>query len=86
MTDELKAQMTSLAKVTAERERIATELEVATKIQLSMLPKDFSIDERVDIFATMTPAKEVGGDLYDFYKLDENHLMITIDSSARKKF
>ena len=84
MTEELKAQMANLAKVTAERERIATELEVATRIQLSMLPKDFSVDERVEIFATMTPAKEVGGDLYDFYKLDENHLMITIADVSGK--
>lgn len=84
MTEELKEQMANLAKVTAERERIATELEVAKKIQLSMLPKDFSVDERVEIFATMTPAKEVGGDLYDFYKLDENHLMITIADVSGK--
>lgn len=84
MTDELKAQMTDLAKVTADRERIATELEVATRIQLSMLPKDFSVDDRVDICATMTPAKEVGGDLYDFYKLDENHLVITIADVSGK--
>lgn len=84
MTDDLKAQMANLSKVTAERERIATELEVATKIQLSMLPKDFSVDECVDLFATMTPAKEVGGDLYDFYKLDENHLVITIADVSGK--
>lgn len=84
MTDELKTQMASLAKVTAERERIATELDVATRIQLSMLPKNFSVDERVDLFATMTPAKEVGGDLYDFYKLDENHLFITIADVSGK--
>ncbi len=84
MTDELKTQMENLTKVTAEKERIATELDVATKIQASMLPKNFSVDERVDIFATMTPAKEVGGDLYDFYKLDENHLFITIADVSGK--
>jgi len=49
-----------------------------------MLPKNFSVDKRVDIFATMTPAKEVGGDLYDFYKLDENHLFITIADVSGK--
>jgi len=84
MTDELKLQMSNLTKVTAEKERIATELDVATKIQSSMLPKNFSVDKRVDIFATMTPAKEVGGDLYDFYKLDENHLFITIADVSGK--
>ena len=84
MTDELKRQMSSLEKVTAEKERIATELEVATKIQRSMLPKNFSVDNRVDLFATMTPAKEVGGDLYDFYKFDENNLFVTIADVSGK--
>ena len=84
MTDELKTQMTNLTKITAEKERIATELDVATRIQMSMLPKNFSFDERVDLFATMTPAKEVGGDLYDFYKLDDNHLFITIADVSGK--
>ena len=77
MTDELKTQMANLTKVTAEKERIATELDVAARIQASMLPKNFAVDERVDLFATMKPAKEVGGDLYDFYKLDEEHLFFT---------
>lgn len=84
MTDELKTQMANLTKVTAEKERIATELDVATKIQSSMLPKNFSVDNRVDVFATMTPAKEVGGDLYDFYKLDENNLFVTIADVSGK--
>lgn len=84
MTDELKLQMATLTKVTAEKERIATELEVATQIQSSMLPKNFSVDNRVDLFANMTPAKEVGGDLYDFYKLDENHLFVTIADVSGK--
>ena len=51
---------------------------------MSMLPKNFSVDERVDLFATMTPAREVGGDLYDFYMLDENHLFITIADVSGK--
>ena len=84
MTTELKTQMNNLTKVTAEKERIITELDIATRIQSSMLPKNFSVDERVDIFATMTPAKEVGGDLYDFYKLDDNHLFITIADVSGK--
>ena len=84
MTDKLKTSMSNLTKVTAEKERIATELDVATKIQSSMLPKDFSVDKRVDIFATMTPAKEVGGDLYDFCKLDENNLFVTIADVSGK--
>ena len=85
MTDELKTYMTNLTKVTAEKERVATELNVATNIQLSMLPHEFDFGRKdFEIFATMHAAKEVGGDFYDFYLLGENHLMITIADVSGK--
>ena len=85
MTDELKNYMSNLETVTAEKQKISTELNVATNIQLSALPHDFLEDcTDIDIYATMHAAKEVGGDFYDFYKLDENHLMITIADVSGK--
>ena len=84
MTDELKAYMANLTKVTAEKERIATELDVATEIQSGMLPKDFPNREDFELLATMKPAKEVGGDFYDFYFLDETHLAITVADVSGK--
>ena len=84
MTDELKNQMTNLKKVTAEKERIATELDVAKDIQSGMLPKDFPSRADFELFATMTPAKEVGGDFYDFYFLDATHLAITVADVSGK--
>ena len=84
MTDDLKAQMANLKKVTAEKERIATELDVATEIQSGMLPKDFPNREDFELLATMKPAKEVGGDFYDFYFLDETHLAITVADVSGK--
>ena len=85
MTDELKIYMANLAKETAERERISTELNVAANIQQSMLPHDFDFGRTdFEIFATMHAAKEVGGDFYDFYLLDENHLVITIADVSGK--
>ena len=85
MTDELKRYMTNLEAETAARERISTELNVATNIQLSALPHDFDLGRKdVEIFATMHAAKEVGGDFYDFYLLDENHLVITIADVSGK--
>ena len=84
MTDELKVYMANLAKETAENERISTELNVATNIQQSMLPHDFPSRADFEIFATMHAAKEVGGDFYDFYLLDENHLVITIADVSGK--
>lgn len=87
MTKELKQHIAKLQQITAEKQRIATELHVATSIQQNMLPCIFPpYPERkdFDIFAAMYPAKEVGGDFYDFYLLDENHLLITIADVSDK--
>ncbi len=77
----------NLAKVTADKERIATELNVATEIQASMLPSEFpAFPDRTefDIHATMAPAKEVGGDFYDFFMVDERHLAIVVADVSGK--
>ena len=84
MTDELKTYMKNLTKETAEKERLATELDVAKDIQNGMLPKDFPARADFELLATMTPAKEVGGDFYDFYFLDETHLAITVADVSGK--
>lgn len=79
--------MENLAAVTAEKERIGTELALATQIQASMLPSIFpAFPERkeIDIFASMTPAKEVGGDFYDFFLLDKDHLGIAMADVSGK--
>ena len=85
MAVELKTYMSDLTKVTAEKERIATELNVAKSIQLSALPHDF-LTERSDfeIYATMKAAKAVGGDFYDFYLVGEKHLIFTIADVSGK--
>ena len=87
MAVDLKEHIQNLSKVTAEKERIATELSVATEIQEGMLPRNFeeiSRNKGFDLFATMHAAKEVGGDFYDFYMLDENRLVITIADVSGK--
>ena len=76
-----------LTRITAERERITTELDLAERIQLDMLPDnfdDFSSRKEFDIFAVMDPAREVGGDFYDFYMIDEDHLVLTIADVSGK--
>jgi len=73
--------------ITAEKERIAAELNVATKIQADMLPSTFpAFPDRkdFDLFATMNPAKEVGGDFYDFFFVDEDHLCLVIADVSGK--
>lgn len=77
----------NLTKITAEKERIGTELTLATKIQANMLPNHFpAYPDRTefDIYASMTPAKEVGGDFYDFFLIDEDHMGIVMADVSGK--
>jgi len=73
--------------ITAENERIGTELDLASRIQMDMLPSvfpKFTGDERFDVNATMLPAKEVGGDFFDFFMIDDDHLaLVTADVSGK---
>ena len=67
-----------------EEQKRASELEIATKIQASVLPIDFPKTNHFDIFASMEPAKEVGGDFYDFFFIDENHFAFLIADVSGK--
>ena len=60
-----------LEQTTAAKERIESELRIAREIQMSMVPHEFPERPDLDIYASMTPAKEVGGDLYDFLLEDD---------------
>jgi len=87
MTSQLQDYIINLTKVTAEKERISAELDVATKIQTSMLPcifPPFPDHDEFDIYATMLPAKEVGGDFYDFFLVNDHTLAIVIADVSGK--
>ena len=76
-----------IQRVTAEKERIGAELDIATHIQSSMLPcifPAFPDREEFDVYASMNPAKEVGGDFYDFFMVDERHLAIVMADVSGK--
>lgn len=87
MVTELDRYMEELQTITAEKERIGAELDVATRIQADMLPNIFpAFPDRseFDLFATMNPAKEVGGDFYDFFLTDEDHLALVMADVSGK--
>ena len=78
---------TDIKSITKERERIESELALAKAIQLSSLPNvfpPFPDNNEFEIYAGMEPAKEVGGDFYDFYFTDENHFMFLIADVSGK--
>ena len=87
MTVRIDQYIKDLTAVTAEKERIGAELNVATNIQADMLPRIFpAFPERTefDLFAKMDPAKEVGGDFYDFFMIDEDRLgLVMADVSGK---
>ena len=87
MTDHMKSAVADLLSANSEKERISTELSLATRIQNSILPSVFPpFPERKEfsIYALMDPAKEVGGDFYDFFFVDETHLALVIADVSGK--
>ena len=87
MEGALRENIRSLIETTAANERIEGELNVAREIQLGLLPKTFPpFPERqeFDLFATLKSAKEVGGDLYDFFFMDEEHFCFAVGDVSDK--
>ena len=87
MERELAEYEENLMRITAEKQRISTELSLATRIQADMLPNIYpAFPERpdFDIYASMDPAKEVGGDIYDFFLVDDDHLCIVMADVSGK--
>lgn len=87
MADSLQEYIENLKDITAKEQRMVGELQAATQIQTSMLPRNFdeyNVRKEFDIFAMMTPAKEVGGDFYDFFYIDDDHLALVIADVSGK--
>ena len=87
MEEQIVSYVSDLTTITAEKERISTELDLATRIQDDMLPNSFpAFPERndFDIYANMDPAREVGGDFYDFFLIDEDHFCMLIADVSGK--
>ena len=79
--------MDDLTTVTAEKARIGSELDMAAQIQAAKLPHIFPPypeREEFELFASMEPAKEVGGDFYDFFLIDDDHLALVMADVSGK--
>ena len=87
MGDDLQNYVSKLKKTTVEKVKLNSELNVAKTIQEDMLPcifPKFSNQKSYDIFATMNPAKAVGGDFYDFFLIDKDHIGLVISDVSGK--
>ncbi len=87
MSRDMNKYIEDLTHATAEKERLGAELNVARQIQAEMLPRVFppyKNHPELELYASMTPAKEVGGDFYDFYLLDDNHFAMVVGDVSGK--
>ena len=87
MIGEIESYLKEIKEVTAENERISVELNLAQKIQADMLPSTFPAFpgiKQFDVYASMDPAKEVGGDFYDFFMADDDHVVLVIADVSGK--
>ena len=87
MEERIRDYVASITQITAEKERINTELTLAKRIQADMLPHvfpPFPERQEFDLYAAMAPAREVGGDFYDYFLVDDDHLgMVMADVSGK---
>ena len=84
MQTELDDSITNLIETTAENERMESELNIGREIQMSLLPQDFPQDPRITIHAQLVAAREVGGDWYDFFFIDEDRVCFCVGDVAGK--
>ncbi len=87
MRDDLQQHIEDLRESTAAQERMHSELRIAASIQMDLVPRTFPpFPERhdLDLFATLVPAREVGGDFYDFVEVDGDHLCLAVADVSGK--
>ena len=84
MEKDIAVHEETIKKVAAENERINTELNLARNIQASALPTAFPEKPEFGLYASMTPARDVGGDFYDFFPVDDDHLALVIADVSGK--
>ena len=87
MSKKMKGYVNEIVQITSEKQRLETELSVASEIQSNMLPRHFpAFPDRneFDLYAVMDPAREVGGDFYDFFLIDDDHLALVMADVSGK--
>lgn len=84
LADEMDRYAKEVSTLASEKERVQAELEMAAKIQMSMLPSDYPESDAFELYASMDPAKEVGGDFYDFFMIDDDHIGLVIADVSGK--
>jgi len=84
MQTDILFQLNDITAMRSDKERRDAELAIASQMQADMLPKEFSMWDEFSLYATVTPAKEMGGDFYDFFAIDDDHVgLVMADVSGK---
>ncbi|MBT8356752.1 MAG: SpoIIE family protein phosphatase [Deltaproteobacteria bacterium] len=84
MVDDLRLYIDKLTETTKAKERVESELELGKTIQQGFLPKEFPRLKQIDVWGKCDPAREVGGDYFDFFQIDDNNCGIVIGDVSGK--
>ena len=84
MEDSINRYVEEITVAAENRKKMESELEIAMQIQFSALPAEFPVSEEYELYATMKPAKEVGGDFYDFFMIDDDHMGLVMADVSDK--
>jgi len=84
MVDDLRLYIDKLTETTKAKERVESELELGKTIQQGFLPKEFPQLTEIDVWGKCDPAREVGGDYFDFFQIDDNNCGIVIGDVSGK--
>ncbi|SFC79945.1 SpoIIE family protein phosphatase [Butyrivibrio sp. YAB3001] len=87
LSERTREYIDRITEITAEKERFGAELSVAAQIQQDMLPQVFPLypeKTEVDVYASMDPAKEVGGDFFDIFLIDDDHMAFVMADVSGK--
>ncbi len=84
LTQEIDSHIEKIRNITTEQERLRTELSLAASIQLDMIPKNYPESSKINLAGSMEPAREVGGDFFDVFSIDDNHVALLIGDVSGK--
>ena len=84
MRGDLKKYIVQLQEATAARERMESEMRIARNIQMDLVPKTFPSRKEFEMFGLLEPAREVGGDFYDYFMPDDQHIFVFIGDVSGK--
>ena len=73
-----------LSRLSEEKGRMSAQLSIASSIQQGVLPSEFPVNESFDLYGLMQPAKQVGGDFFDYFMIDDSHLALVIADVSDK--